>query len=501
MQPAILTDPSPSATPFVMPLPIMPTATPVSPATLNPPPDPLRHQRYQEFFPAKFYTQEIGEFKHVHHTDAPYANGSWSWGFNGNTPGETFHCNYNEAIFVRRINNLPPLGSANVRFALSSPSIHLHNAHTASESDGIPQDFTNPGEFWDRQYCNIYAGNDTREAMGTLWYHDHRLDFTGPNVYAGLTGFYLLFDEKDSGNEVDPNPAAFRLPSGKFDVPLILHDVKFDQNGQAVWDFFNPEPNRNQHQNEQYTTSGMMGDRFTVNRVIQPFFQIEAPKYRLRVLNGGSSRFYELSLNRKTTNGYAPEKVKFDIISTDGNLLPHPLKGETIRVAVAQRHDIVVDFSKFNPGDQLYFVNNLEMRPDGAGPTGRILGHDVPDGALALVAIPVFLGHLWPVFFRFIGGEGVATALGVSLGIDLRLGLLILAVWLVVAFATRYSSVAALVAIIFAPLCYGLLFGTDVMLGAVMVMSALLIYRHRVNIGNLMQGNETRLGRKNRPVQ
>lgn len=122
----------------------------------------------------------------------------------------------------------------------------------------------------------------------------------------------------------------------------------------------------------------------------------------------------------------------------------------------------------------------------------------VADGALPLVALAVFLGHLWPVFFRFVGGKGVATALGVCLGIDPWLGLLVLAVWLAVAFASRYSSVAALVASVFAPFCYALMFGVDTMLLAVIVMSALLIYRHRGNINNLMRGRETRLGSKKR---
>lgn len=120
--------------------------------------------------------------------------------------------------------------------------------------------------------------------------------------------------------------------------------------------------------------------------------------------------------------------------------------------------------------------------------------HGLGDGTFALVAVAAFLGHLWPVFFRFVGGKGVATALGVLLGINLWLGLFTAAVWLAVAFVLRYSSLAALIAALFAPFCYGMLFGTDEMLAAVLAMSALLVYRHRVNIGNLMQGRESRLG-------
>jgi glycerol-3-phosphate acyltransferase PlsY len=121
---------------------------------------------------------------------------------------------------------------------------------------------------------------------------------------------------------------------------------------------------------------------------------------------------------------------------------------------------------------------------------------DVDDGTVALVALAVFLGHLYPVFFRFKGGKGVATALGVLLGLNPWLGLATLVTWLVVAYAFRYSSLAALIASLFAPFYYGLLFGADEKLFAVIVMSALLIFRHGKNIGNLMAGKESRIGSK-----
>ena len=116
------------------------------------------------------------------------------------------------------------------------------------------------------------------------------------------------------------------------------------------------------------------------------------------------------------------------------------------------------------------------------------------DAGIAAVALAVFVGHLWPVFFRFNGGKGVATALGVLLGLNPILGLATLITWLVVVYAFRYSSLAALVAALFAPFYYALLFGTDIKLLAVLVMSALLIYRHGKNIGNLLAGKESRLG-------
>ena len=122
--------------------------------------------------------------------------------------------------------------------------------------------------------------------------------------------------------------------------------------------------------------------------------------------------------------------------------------------------------------------------------------YGIDDSGVALVAIAVFLGHLWPVFFRFVGGKGVATALGVLLGINVWLGLATLATWLIVAYAFRYSSLAALIASVFAPFYYGLLFGVDEILFAVVAMCMLLLYRHGSNIANLIAGKESKIGAK-----
>jgi len=120
----------------------------------------------------------------------------------------------------------------------------------------------------------------------------------------------------------------------------------------------------------------------------------------------------------------------------------------------------------------------------------------VDENGIALVALAVFLGHLWPVFFRFVGGKGVATALGVLLGLNVWLGVATLVTWIVIAYAFRYSSLAALMASLFAPFYYVLLFGVDVRLLAVVAMSVLLIYRHGKNIANLISGKESRIGSK-----
>ncbi len=345
--PDLVTRPSPPSRPFVAPLNVMPVKQSVP--SLDPSPNPSAHQRYAEFLPKRFYEIRETEFRWVYHPDAPFNVGSWSWGFDGITPGPTYHARYGEPILVRRYNTLPKVGQSKVTFALPRTTTHLHNGHTASESDGYPMDFIQAGEYWDHHYCNFPSGFDDREKLTTLWYHDHMMDFTASNVYAGLNGFYLLFDEKDTGNENDPNPEAWRLPSGKYDIPLILHDVLFDSYGQVS---FNP-----------FNTDGILGDKFTVNRIIQPFFQVEPRKYRFRILNGGPSRFYQL---------YLSTGQPFVVITGDGNFLPKPVTAESIYLSVAQRTDVILDFSRYQPGDQITLQNRLEQ-VNGKGPSGRML--------------------------------------------------------------------------------------------------------------------------------
>lgn len=120
----------------------------------------------------------------------------------------------------------------------------------------------------------------------------------------------------------------------------------------------------------------------------------------------------------------------------------------------------------------------------------------VDSTGIALVVLAVFLGHLWPVFFRFVGGKGVATALGILLAISGWLGLGTLLTWLVIAYAFRYSSLSALIASIFAPFYYVLLFGMTPVFYAIIAMSLLLIWRHKQNIANLLSGKESKIGSK-----
>ncbi|MBT2791028.1 MULTISPECIES: glycerol-3-phosphate 1-O-acyltransferase PlsY [Paraburkholderia] len=122
--------------------------------------------------------------------------------------------------------------------------------------------------------------------------------------------------------------------------------------------------------------------------------------------------------------------------------------------------------------------------------------YGLDDTSVAIACVAVFLGHLYPVFFRFKGGKGVATAAGVLLAINPILGVATLLTWLIVAFFTRYSSLAALAAAVFAPIFDGFLFGPHIIALAIVVMSSLLVWRHRGNIAKLMRGEESRIGDK-----
>lgn len=125
----------------------------------------------------------------------------------------------------------------------------------------------------------------------------------------------------------------------------------------------------------------------------------------------------------------------------------------------------------------------------------------IDDTGVAAVALAVFLGHLYPLFFGFKGGKGVATAIGILFALAWWLGVATVMTWCVIVFFLRYSSLAALVAALFAPFYYALLVGFDAFAAAIMVMSALIFYRHRKNIANLIAGKEARVGAKKKGLR
>ena len=364
---------APATPPFLEALPIPEVKEPES--GLSPEPDEypvddeagrLPHQAWNTHRPRKFYRLRVREEKHSFH---PHLPEQMIWGYDGMLPGPTFVANYGEPILVRIENDLP---RDHTGFGSPEISTHLHNGHTPSESDGFPGDYysrdkhgptlSRPGRFKDHHYPNKLSNShdfpdsdgDPEGALGTLWYHDHRMEFTGPNVYKGLAGFYLVFDKLDTGNEKDQRSGALRLPSGvgKYDVPLLFQDKNFNSGGYLSFNQFDPE--------------GIVGEKFLVNGKIQPFFSVARRKYRFRALNGSSLRFYQFYLV------YEGKDQQFYHIANDGNLLPTRLTTDRLRLASAERGDIVIDFSKYPLGSKLYIVNRLEHL-DGRGPTGRLL--------------------------------------------------------------------------------------------------------------------------------
>jgi FtsP/CotA-like multicopper oxidase with cupredoxin domain len=379
---------SPGTTPFVMPFRRLDVASPCEEVAMGPAPLELPntvagegrtkpHQRFVEFneetHDGQYYRMHEQEGYQVFHPDLPPQK---IWGFgelqpDGTVrapkfPGPVYHAHYGRPVCVRMFNDLPPLGQ-HVGFGRPETTTHLHNAHTPSESDGNPLDYFGSGKWYDHHYANILAGydgypedpvtglrGDLRESLGTLWYHDHRFDFTAQNTYRGLIGMYLLYGPNDSGDETDPDPAAFRLPSGDFDIPMVLADKAFDEDGNLFFDMFN--------------TDGILGDKFTVNGVIQPVLRVHPRKYRFRILNAGPSRFYSLFLTDiKNTKAKHP----FIQIANDGNLLPAPVQVNQVTMSVAERTDIVIDFSKY-AGRTLYLENRMEMK-DGRKPDEDLL--------------------------------------------------------------------------------------------------------------------------------
>jgi FtsP/CotA-like multicopper oxidase with cupredoxin domain len=186
------------------------------------------------------------------------------------------------------------------------------------------------------------TGGDINEALSFLWFHDHRVNFTSQNTYKGLVGMCCFFNQFDTGDEL----TGFHLPSfPEFDIPMAFSDKVFDETGKLFFDLFN------------------LGDKFTVNGEIQPFFKVKPRRYRLRMVDTGPSRFYEFFLtDMNDLNAVNP----FFVIADDGNLLPKPVKVSSARIGVAERVDVIVDFRPF-AGKSIFLENRLSQI-NGQGP-------------------------------------------------------------------------------------------------------------------------------------
>jgi FtsP/CotA-like multicopper oxidase with cupredoxin domain len=332
------------------------------------------------------------------------------YGFDGIFPGPMVNAEYGRPVNIRFENALDRNPRNLDRGDFGDPELgfltHLHNGHTAAESDGNPHhkpDAYQPGDWVDNLYLNKPAGGEDSEKMSSLWFHDHREGHTGANVYKGMLGLYPIYDPVlDPGDET----RALRLPGvrtenadGTFDVDydlwLALYDCRLDDGATPHQDFHNGcgevQPyNFGKTFFRHFPNHGFVGDVFTVNCVAYPVLEVKRRRYRLRFLGASISRQYELQLMRSTGGprsaaslGFVGDELQGQYrlpdgapcmtmtqIATGGGLLPTPVLRDTMEVWPAMRPQVVVDFTRYadgtptRRGDVVWLVDVGKM-PDG----------------------------------------------------------------------------------------------------------------------------------------
>jgi spore coat protein A, manganese oxidase len=233
------------------------------------------------------------------------------WGYDGTFPGPIIEAKKDTPVRLRLRNDLPvPIVN------------HLHGGRTPPASDGYPADLVQPGEIREYVYPNA-------QRAATLWYHDHRMDYTAPQVWRGLAGMYILRDDAE---------ASLPLPRGDKEIPLMICDRSFDSDGSFLYP-------SNRHE----FMGGVLGDVILVNGAPWPTLRVANTKYRFRILNASNARRYELALDHP-----------FVQIGSDGGLLSAPVRLRTIRIAPSERFDVIVDFSRYPLGSAVSMMDNGE---------------------------------------------------------------------------------------------------------------------------------------------
>jgi spore coat protein A len=309
-----------------------------------------------------YYEIEMHEFEQKVHPDLPETT---VWGYDGYSPGPTIEATQGEPIYVRWQNKLPdthllpedttihsdiiPYNSPGVR---TVP--HLHGGNVEPESDGKAQgwftrDFEETGPKFEKK--DYYYVNDQPPA--TLWYHDHSVGITRLNVYAGLAGFYLLRSEHEQ---------SLGLPQGEYEIPLVLQDRSFNEDGSLYYPIGTPDSQGGEGSSQPETSivPQFYGDISVVNGKAWPKLSVEPRKYRLRILNGANSRYYNLKLLEydKRSGETGQEGPPFVQIGNDGGLLSNPVETPgRLELSSSQRADVIVDFSEY-AGESLLLHNN-----------------------------------------------------------------------------------------------------------------------------------------------
>ena len=278
------------------------------------------------------YRVRILEFTKQLHSQLPPTR---LWGYEGQYPGPTIEALRGKPVQVQWENYLPAQHIFQVDPGIHgamppAPAVrtvpHLHGSRSPSDSDGLPEKWFTPGQTARYHYPN-------NQAAATLWYHDHAVGITRLNVYAGLSGFYLLRDDEERG---------MGLPSGDYEIPLLLQDRTLDDQGQLV---YSPTFDDGQKPSPGLWAPELFGDLPLVNGAIYPYQQVEPCRYRLRVLNGANSRFFNLFFNLAKSPTDIPSLVSFHQIGTDGGFLPNPVALNKLLLGSAERADLIVDFS------------------------------------------------------------------------------------------------------------------------------------------------------------
>jgi len=293
---------------YVDPMPIPPIAHPIG--TRPHPNDPSTR--------VPFYRIQMRESFTQLHRDLKPAR---QWGFDGVVPGPTFMTKSGEPYLVEWANALPDkhflpldhnLHGAEKGLPESRTVVHLHGAKVPPESDGYPENWYPPG-----RSATAFYPNAQDAAM--LWYHDHAMGINRLNIFAGLAGAAIIHDEVE---------AALNLPSGKYEIPLVIWDRMFDPNGQL---YYPVSANADAPWIPEF-----FGDVMMVNGKAWPYLEVEPRKYRFRVLNAANGRFFRFSFS---------DGRPFHQIGTDAGLLPAPVELKSVFMAPAERADLIVDFS------------------------------------------------------------------------------------------------------------------------------------------------------------
>jgi len=288
------------------------------------------------------------------------------WGYNGIFPGPTIVSRSGRRAVITHRNELPvPV------------VVHLHGGHTPPEHDGYPTDLLYPlnmaGMNHDHMGGAISHGQrdylyPLQQRAATLWYHDHRMDFTGPSLWHGLAGFHLVGDDDER---------RLPLPIGDRDIPLMITDRSFDTDGSLLYPSLDPTLLTTPGVKEPYG-AGVLGDVILVNGTPWPVADVSAVRYRLRLLNASNARRYKLTLHPAPSGGQSLVQI-----GTDGGLLDRPIAHDAIEIAPAQRFDIIVDFSRYQSGQEITLRNEF-----GDGSTTHVMRFRVTGPAPDATHIP-----------------------------------------------------------------------------------------------------------------